>query len=568
MKKIAVVSISLPGASIGDKITQGLKQLGFDVQHYHKYESNVGIMYKSPIQQLFEEIYSTVDGIVAIMALGGLVRVIAHLLRSKLNDPAIVCVDDAARFCISVCSGHLGGANELTRIVAKILGSIPVITTATDSLGKMSVEEMAEKFMCEIKNFDNLLQVNAAIVNNKKVGVLFLVKFPMIEQGEHVNEEELLEKEKQYDALVVISDKEPKGLTKPYVWLKPKRKVVIGIGSVKGVTKDEVIKAIIQALKKASLSLDDVQAVASIKEEKGFVEACKELGLRFVKVEKDLIKMFTHPELSPPSSQALKHIGLPGVAEPCALYVAGKGSTLILKKTRFWNRITIAIAAVPSSTQKGKLYVVGVGPGSPDYLTDIAKRAILDAKVIAGFAHPLRTVSHLLAGKSVLTLTLKDSKQKIEEISKKVEQGETCAIVLTGDPCFSEKELLQKIPCEFEIIPGISSVQVAAAKCNVSLDKAYVLTLHESGERWLLEQKLREVVQSIKDGKPVILLPRPYDLMPNEIASILISLGAPKNTPVRVYENLTLDNERETKATLESLPHKEYSSLTIMVIGA
>lgn len=167
----------------------------------------------------------------------------------------------------------------------------------------------------------------------------------------------------------------------------------------------------------------------------------------------------------------------------------------------------------------------------------------------------------------MLTFTIKDSKQKIEQICQRVKQGESCAIVLTGDACFSEKELLQKIPCDFEIIPGISSIQVAAARCGVSLDKAHVLTLHESGERELLEQKLREVVDSIKRSKPVLLLPRPYDLMPNEIASLLISFGAPKHTTVRVYENLTLENETQTQATLASLPRKTYSDLTVMVIN-
>jgi precorrin-6y C5,15-methyltransferase (decarboxylating) CbiE subunit len=565
VKKIAVVSVSSPGAAVGDKITQKLNELGFFAHHYHKYESGIGVSYKGSVSQVFKQVYKVVDGIVAIMALGGLVRVITPLLRSKLSDPAVVCVDDAARFCISVCSGHLGGANELASIVAKILGATPVITTATDSLGKASVEEMAEKFGCEIKNLGSLLEVNAAIVNGKKLGVVVLT--PVFAQGERVNEEQLLEKEKRYDALVVISDKEPKGLTKPYVWLKPKRKVVIGIGSVKGVSSDEVVKAITQALEKAGISLSDVQAVASIKEENAFVEACKRLGLRFVKLEKDSLKAFNHPELSPPSEQVLKHVGLSGVAEPCALYVAGEGSTLILKKTKFWRRITLAIASVPISAQSAKLFVVGVGPGSQEYLTDCAKRAILDAKVVAGYAHPLRTVRHLLSGKVVLTFTIKDSKQKIEQICQRVKQGESCAIVLTGDACFSEKELLQKIPCDFEIIPGISSIQVAAARCGVSLDKAHVLTLHESGERELLEQKLREVVDSIKRSKPVLLLPRPYDLMPNEIASLLISFGAPKHTTVRVYENLTLENETQTQATLASLPRKTYSDLTVMVIN-
>jgi Cobalamin biosynthesis protein CbiG len=171
VKKIAVVSVSSPGAAVGDKITQKLNELGFFAHHYHKYESGIGVSYKGSVSQVFKQVYKVVDGIVAIMALGGLVRVITPLLRSKLSDPAVVCVDDAARFCISVCSGHLGGANELASIVAKILGATPVITTATDSLGKASVEEMAEKFGCEIKNLGSLLEVNAAIVNGKSLGL-------------------------------------------------------------------------------------------------------------------------------------------------------------------------------------------------------------------------------------------------------------------------------------------------------------------------------------------------------------------------------------------------------------
>ncbi|MBI5234425.1 MAG: hypothetical protein HY880_08735, partial [Deltaproteobacteria bacterium] len=111
------------------------------------------------------------NGIVFVSAVGIAVRIIAPLLRSKATDPAIVVMDETGRFAISLVSGHLGGANELTKKLARIAGARPVITTATDLYSLPSIEAIAKKFNLAIEDMKRIKHVNSAIINNKKVFV-------------------------------------------------------------------------------------------------------------------------------------------------------------------------------------------------------------------------------------------------------------------------------------------------------------------------------------------------------------------------------------------------------------
>lgn len=224
-----------------------------------------------------------------------------------------------------------------------------------------------------------------------------------------------------------------------------------------------------------------------------------------------------------------------------------------------------------------KLFVIGVGPGSPKYVTDAAKQAIKKSKYIVGYKYTLATIEGFIDRKKqrVLEVTMKSQEDVYQDVYKKMKDSEYCTVPFTGDVNFSESEVVDRLLEIFgddnvQVIPGISSVQVAAAKSRVPTDKAFIVTFHVTGD---IEQKKKELVQAVKDGKSVILLPRPWprDLskhfMQSEIAKFLRESGIDTSKlKVWVFEHLTTDKETTFTGFVSDLEGKEFSDLSAMVI--
>jgi cobalt-precorrin-7 (C5)-methyltransferase len=224
-----------------------------------------------------------------------------------------------------------------------------------------------------------------------------------------------------------------------------------------------------------------------------------------------------------------------------------------------------------------KLFVIGVGPGSPKYVTDAAKQAIKKSRYVVGYKYTLATIEGFINRKKqrVLEVTMKSQDDIYKDVYKKMKDGEYCTVPFTGDVNFSESEVVDRLLEIFgddnvQIIPGISSIQVAAAKSRVPTDKAFIVTFHVTGD---IEQKKKELVQAVKDGKSVILLPRPWprDLskhfMQSEIAKFLRENGIDTSKlKVWVFEHLTTDKETTFTGFVKDLEGKEFSDLSAMVI--
>jgi precorrin-6y C5,15-methyltransferase (decarboxylating) CbiE subunit len=225
-----------------------------------------------------------------------------------------------------------------------------------------------------------------------------------------------------------------------------------------------------------------------------------------------------------------------------------------------------------------KLYAIGVGPGSPKYLTDAAKEALHKCHYVVGYKYTLTTIESVIdrSNQEVFDVTMKNQEDVYQSIHKRMNEGDCCAILFTGDANFSESELVDRLMelfCEdnIEIIPGISSIQVAAAKSKVPLDKAHIVTFHVTSD---IEQKKLELVKALVSGKSVILLPRPWpkdssrNFMQSDIAIFLRKNGIDtSNLKVWVFEYLTKDNKETVfKGRVNELEGREYSDLSVMVI--
>ena len=226
-----------------------------------------------------------------------------------------------------------------------------------------------------------------------------------------------------------------------------------------------------------------------------------------------------------------------------------------------------------------KLYVIGVGPGSKKYLTDFSKEIIKQSHFIIGYKYTLNTIDHLLdrSFNQVFEITMKNQEEiYLNVYNNLMKENDICTVPFTGDVNFSESEVVDRLLYLFGdenvyIIPGISSIQVAAAKSRVPLDKSSIMTFHVTGD---IEEKKIELVKSIVDKKSVILVPRPWpsdpskNFMPSEI-SLFIKEKGPDTSKIDVwvFENLTND-EKETTFTgkMSSLENKDFSDLSVMVI--
>ena len=221
----------------------------------------------------------------------------------------------------------------------------------------------------------------------------------------------------------------------------------------------------------------------------------------------------------------------------------------------------------------GKVYAVGVGPGSPDYITENVKKIILESDVVIGYKYTLNIISNFLQGKEVYEITMEDQEITYQKISK--ELGDRILVVpFTGDVNFSESEVVDRLIEIFgdvHIIPGISSIQVAASKSKVPLDKSKTITMHVTTP---IESKKIELQKALVDGYNVILIPRPWPkdpekhFMPSEIAKYLKQNGFDTSEmKVHVFEALTTQNEIVFEGMVDQLEGKEFSDLSVMVFN-
>jgi cobalt-precorrin-7 (C5)-methyltransferase len=221
----------------------------------------------------------------------------------------------------------------------------------------------------------------------------------------------------------------------------------------------------------------------------------------------------------------------------------------------------------------GKVFAVGVGPGSPDYITEAVRKIIIGADVVVGYEYTLKTISNLIQDKKVHTITMKDQEKTYQQIKKDLGNG-VLVVPFTGDVNFSESEVVDRLIEIFEdvgIVPGISSIQVASSKAKVPIDKSKVITMHVTTS---IEEKKLELQKAIIDGFNVILVPRPWPkdperhFMPSEIAKYLRRSGFDTSKmKVHVFEALTTDGETSFEGTVEQLEGKEFSDLSVMVFS-
>ena len=221
----------------------------------------------------------------------------------------------------------------------------------------------------------------------------------------------------------------------------------------------------------------------------------------------------------------------------------------------------------------GKVFAVGVGPGSKNYVTETVRKTVQKADVVVGYKYTLEAISDLIKDKKIHVITMADQEQTYQNIKKELGNG-SLVVPFTGDVNFSESEVVDRLVEIFgdvELVPGISSIQVAASKARVPLDKSKVITMHITTS---IEEKKLELQKAVIDEQNVILIPRPWPkdpqkhFMPSEVAFYLKKNGFDTSKiPVYVFESLTNGKEQTFSGFISELEGKEFSDLSVMVIS-
>lgn len=354
--KISIISFSRSGYRIGEMLSWFLGEGGHEVEAFTKSKYTKKILDESQVEaddKAFRNVkefakpidsslrdwtgrrFAESDAIIFIGACGIAVRSIAPFVSSKKTDPAVVAIDEQGKFAISLLSGHIGGANELTEEISNLLHATPVITTATDINNKFAVDVFAKTNGCYISDMTMAKEISAALVNGNSVG--FASDFPWV--GEIPKELQLLDeedetKEKPEMGIYVTNSY----LKHPFVhtlYLVPKI-ITLGVGCKKDTpaeTVEKVVRKACDELLIPSVSMELVTSIDLKKEEQGILEYCKERNLPFETYSAEQLK---EVEGSFAESKFVEETtGVDNVCERSAILGSskhGEKSNLILRK--------------------------------------------------------------------------------------------------------------------------------------------------------------------------------------------------------------------------------------------
>lgn len=293
------------------------------------------------IINLTGSIFKEYKVLIFIMATGIVVRAIAPYLQNKTKDPAVIVMDEKGNNIISLLSGHLGKANEITLDIAEKLNGNPVITTSSDTNNTLAVDTLAMETGCIIENLKDATKVTAHIVNNEKVGIISEIdlNLKLPHNIIHVNSEESA---KELNGVIIITNKNNLIKSKlDTVVLRPQN-IIIGIGCRRGKSKEEIIEAIRASLDKINRSYLSIKHIATIdvkKDEKGIIDSAHYYNVPLTIVSSEKVKNIE--EKFKTSDFVKKSIGVGAVAEPVSVLSSNEGE-LIMKKAKY-NGITIAV---------------------------------------------------------------------------------------------------------------------------------------------------------------------------------------------------------------------------------
>lgn len=352
MEKVSILAITKNGIKIG----QDVKKISPSWQLYapEKFSDGSGQVnwYSESTGAKLAELFQNSDALVCIFSLGAVIRLISPYIKDKKTDPAVLVIDDQAKYVISTLSGHLGGANQLAGDIAKRLGATPIITTAADVNKTIAVDLLGRELGWRIDDDSNVTKISAFMVNAEKIGVYQDAGDKNWWKGKlppNVTIYDTLEelKNSQSKGYLIITDKkiEDSEILQNGVVYRPPC-LVVGVGLHGDTSKETILEGVQFCLDKYKLALKSVARLVSIKKKAdvaGLVELGAELKLPVEYFEKEELATIQIPN---PSETVQAFEGTPSVSEAAA--IKSSGGSLVVEKQKFPPNLTVAIARIPA----------------------------------------------------------------------------------------------------------------------------------------------------------------------------------------------------------------------------
>ncbi|MEU8755529.1 precorrin-3B C(17)-methyltransferase [Streptomyces chartreusis] len=512
-------------------------------------------VYDGPVGDAVRRAFAECEQFVCFLATGAVVRLIAPLLGDKTADPGVVCVDEGGRFAVSLVGGHGGGANELAREVGDLLGAEPVVTTATDAVGVPGLDTLGLPVEGDVAG------VSRALLDGEPVALRAEVAWPLPPLRAGAEGAYTI---RVTDRLVEPGERE--------VVLRPPS-LVVGVGASRGAPADEVLGLVESALRDAGLSPASVAELATVDakaDEPGILVAAERLGVPLVTRSADELAVVEVPN---PSDAPLAAVGTPSVAEAAAL--VGGGELLVPKRKseRADGRPAMATCAVVRRPGRGRLSVVGLGPGARDLLTPRAKAELRRASVLVGLDQYVDQIRDLLRpGTRILESGLGAEEERARTAVEEARKGQAVTLIGSGDAGVyaMASPALAEASDDIDVIgvPGVTAALAAAAILGAPLGHDHVsISLSDLHTPWeVIERRVRAAAEA--DIVVTFYNPRSRgrDWQLPKALAILAEHRQP-TTPVGVVRNASRPDESSRLTTLGSLDPATVDMMTVVTVG-
>lgn len=504
--------------------------------------------------------------LVYIMASGIVVRCIAKHIKSKTSDPAVLVLDEAGKNVISLLSGHLGGANDAANSIAKLTGAQAVITTASDVNGLPSLDLWAVDNSLAVENPNILPKISTRMLDNGCLSVFTEFDIELPAEFKRVDSIE--------SADAVISNRfKSADMLSNKLCLAP-RQLVLGIGCNSGTSAVEIESSVIETLQSEGFSIHAVSSIATIDlktNEPGIASFASKYNLP--------IRSFRAEELNAVKSVSesdvvMKAVGAKAVSEPSAI-LGSIGGVLIVPKRKLGN-VTVAVAKSAPIKTKGKLYIVGTGPGGYEHITPKAMSAIRESDVVVGYGTYMDLIKDLIKGKEQVATAMTQEIDRCQAAIESAESGKTVSIICGGDPgIYAMAGLALELmmtkgltDLPVETIPGISALNASAARLGAPLMHDFaVVSLSDRLTPW---ETIIKRLDSAGEADFVIVLYNPKSKGRKtqiEEARRIIMKHRPPETPVGIVRAAMREDESVIITNLKDMLSHDIDMQTTVVIG-
>ncbi|MDJ0660892.1 MAG: precorrin-3B C(17)-methyltransferase [Crocosphaera sp.] len=559
--------------------------------------------YQGSLKTHLAKIWAENRAFLFCLATGAVIRLISPLLKDKASDPAIIVIDPTGQFVISLCSGHQGGADHLAQLIANQLNATAIITGASHHLNLPAIDTLGQSFGWR-KGPGDWTGVSQAIASQKTVQVIQ-------EGGSRLWQENLPQNHPFYFGFPEIGENiQPKARiwisatkrrfaqasTLPKVQWYP-RVLWVGLGCIRGTSQGLIASAIEEVCQTYHLATEAIAGMATIDikaDEVGILQYCQDKQYPLLTYSADVLNTIKVPN---PSEVVKQEVGTASVAEAAAIYGAnnwfdylGNRKNIDVKKTLLVTKqviksdkeaVTIAIAQseLEYTGREGKIYLVGMGPGSLEQITPAAKMAINKADVIIGYSLYLDLIKPLQRPEQIVeSLPITKEKERAQRAIELAIWGLSVAVISSGDCGIYGMAglVLEELKNNqwdgnypsIEVFPGITALQAAAARVGTPLMHDFcAISLSDLLTPWDVIKK-RLTAAAMGDFVTALYNPRSQTRQTQIIEAQTIFLQyRDENTPVALVRCAYRQDETVILTNLGEMLTHTIDMLTTVLIG-